>query len=74
MQQRTTLIRISDLLKEYLCAFGKYQKNICFKTTTKHSQRKQELYWQMQRQGVKMSNYFYLWKHTPFTVTLALHP
>ena len=26
MQQRTTLIRISDLLKEYLCAFGKYQK------------------------------------------------
>ena len=50
------------------------KKNICFKTTTKHSQRKQELYWQMQRQGVKMSNYFYLWKHTPFTVTLALHP
>ena len=35
------------------------KKNICFKTTTKHSQRKQELYWQMQRQGVKMSNYFF---------------
>ena len=36
------------------------KKNICFKTTTKYSQRKQELYWQMQRQGVKMSNYFFL--------------